>query len=374
MAEKTILLLGGYGHTGVCLAELILKETDVRLIVAGRSADKSREASARWNSLFPGQRVEGLSVDAADGKSLRSAIQHVDMALVASSSARHARLVAEACLESGCDYLDIQYSSQKYASLQGMAEQTYSVGLCFITEAGFHPGLPLALVRYVSSYFDALTKAIVSSAMKMKLEGPMPDSIYELIESFRDYQPLVIKEGRLTKSSQARRVDFQLEGLKVNLGTKLCFPMELEEMRFVGELFPSIKEAGFYVAGFNWFVDWLVTPITMTALKLCPEMAVSPMAKLFYWGVKTFTLPPFCTAMKVEAEGIKVGKPKKLTVFLCHEDEYVFTAIPVVACLLQYLDGSARKPGLHLMGQVVEPNRLLNDMKRMGIDVSVEEK
>ena len=46
-----------------------------------------------------------------------------------------------------------------------------------------------------------------------------------------------------------------------------------------------------------------------------------------------------------------------------------FTAIPVVACLLQYLDGSIRKPGLWLQANIVEPNRFMEDMKRMGIDV-----
>lgn len=45
--------------------------------------------------------------------------------------------------------------------------------------------------------------------------------------------------------------------------------------------------------------------------------------------------------------------------------------IPVVAYLKQYLDGSARKPGVHLMGYAAEPIRLFEDMQKMGALVSI---
>jgi saccharopine dehydrogenase (NAD+, L-lysine-forming) len=54
---------------------------------------------------------------------------------------------------------------------------------------------------------------------------------------------------------------------------------------------------------------------------------------------------------------------------LRHPDGYQFTAIPVAACIMQYLDGSARQPGLRMMGHAVDPARLLHDMVRMGIEI-----
>ncbi len=52
---------------------------------------------------------------------------------------------------------------------------------------------------------------------------------------------------------------------------------------------------------------------------------------------------------------------------LYHEDGYAFTAIPAAACLLQYHDGSISRPGLWLQANVVEPQRFMRDMLRMGI-------
>jgi saccharopine dehydrogenase (NAD+, L-lysine-forming) len=44
----------------------------------------------------------------------------------------------------------------------------------------------------------------------------------------------------------------------------------------------------------------------------------------------------------------------------------------MVACLLQVLDGSARKPGLHFQALLAEPVRLLKDLERMGVEVREE--
>jgi saccharopine dehydrogenase (NAD+, L-lysine-forming) len=88
-----------------------------------------------------------------------------------------------------------------------------------------------------------------------------------------------------------------------------------------------------------------------------------------FWGLKSFSKPPYGTLLKLETLGQKAGQHLEMDLTISHEDGYQLTAIPAAACLLQYLDGSIRKPGLWLQGHVVEPERLLSDMQRMGIKV-----
>jgi saccharopine dehydrogenase (NAD+, L-lysine-forming) len=83
--------------------------------------------------------------------------------------------------------------------------------------------------------------------------------------------------------------------------------------------------------------------------------------------------PPYQVMIAVEAKGLKNGAPAKVHARVGHPDGYELTAIPVVAYLKQYLDGSARKPGLHMMGQLAEPNRLFEDMERMGANIATFE-
>ena len=374
MPNKTFLILGGYGNTGLLLARLLLKETDLRLVLAGRSKEKALKAAAQLNNLYQGKRVSGIQLDAGDSESLKGTFKSVDFVLVASSTARYAKGVAEAALTAGIDYLDIQYSAEKVGVLKSMAREIKDSGRCFITEAGFHPGLPSALVRYCGQYFDSLERAFIYAALNQDWNISISDSTAdEFVGEFKDYRSLTFRNGRWQKSRMGGMFDFRKIDFGAGFGQRSCVPMTFEEMLAIPQMFPSIKETGFYIAGFNWFVDWIIFPVVMLGLKLWPGRAVKSMGKLMFWGMKTFSAPPYGIALQAEASGEKDGETKKIEVSLYHQDGYMFTAIPVVACLKQYLDGSIKKPGLWMMGHLVDPARLMKDMERLGIKVQVKD-
>lgn len=376
MNNNTSLMLGGYGGVGRTLARLLLQETDLRLVLAGRTIEKAEAAAAQFNTFFEGNRVVGMYADASDLASLRQAFKGVDFAVVASSTAKYAKEVAAAALEAGVDYLDVQYSSKKTGVLKSLSQEIEKAGRCFITDGGFHPGLPAALVHYVAQHFDRLEKAKVGSVIKYNYASlTIADStIHEFLEEMSDFEALTFKEGQWKKARMLGIMDYISMDFGREFGKQYCVPMFLEEMRSIPEIYPSLEEVGFFVAGvFNWFVDWLVLPLAAIALRIWHQRAIRPMGKLAKWGLNTFSKPPYGTLLKVEAHGEKDGQAKAMDVTIYHEDAYMFTAIPVAACLLQYLDGSIKKPGLWTQANIVEPNRLMKDMERMGVDVQIQD-
>lgn len=370
-----ILILGGYGNTGRLLAEYLLRETAVHLVLAGRNVARAQQTATALNNQFDDERVKGVFADARDPASLRDAFADAGIVVVAASTAEWAQNVARAALEAGIDYLDVQYSKHKTAVLQAMSGEIAEAGCCFITDGGFHPGLPAALIRHVAPCFDHLESANVGSAIK--IDWPSldlgPETMEEFVREFLDLQMLVFRDGKWKQTNPISMMKPATMDFGGEFGRQYCVPMFLEEMRGIPDLVPGIRETGFFVGGFNWFTDWFVSPLVLLGLKLSPQRGLWPLARLFRWSLNTFSRPPYGTILKLEARGQKEGRANAIDMTLYHQDGYVFTAVPVVATLLQLLDDSIRKPGLHWQAHIVEPGRLLRDMGRMGIKVQSTE-
>ncbi|MFA6240042.1 MAG: saccharopine dehydrogenase NADP-binding domain-containing protein [Candidatus Hydrogenedentales bacterium] len=368
-APHTILVLGGYGNTGLPLVAQILRETEARVIVAGRTRERAERAVAQFQHDFAPERVEAAVVDAADAKSLWNALSGVDVLVAASSTAKHVRTVASAALAARCDYLDVQYSTAKMRALASMRGEIEQAGRCFIADCGFHPGLPAALVRHVASQFDTLETANVSSIIQIDWDtlDLGRDTIDEFVGEFTDYEAQFFKEGAWNSASMWSTKDFRRVDFGPPFGERVCAPMLFEELRSLPQQIPGLRETGFFIAGFNPVTDNLVMPLAIVAFRYFPRMLGPAMARLMHWSMRRFARPPYECILRVDAQGQKDGRTMRAAIELRHTDGYLMTAIPVAACLKQMLIGGIRKPGLWTMGNVVETQRLFDDMARMGL-------
>ena len=193
-----ILILGGYGNTGRKLAEQLLRHTAVCLVLVGRDLEKARSLAARLNDRFDGKRVEGAFADASDPASLRRAFDGVDAVVVAASTAAWTQNVAAAALTVGADYLDVHYSAQKTAVLRELEAEIEAAGCCFVTDGGFHPGLPAALIRAVAPCFDQMERAVVGSVIKVNWSelDLSRETMVEFVGEFIDFRMTVFRDGR----------------------------------------------------------------------------------------------------------------------------------------------------------------------------------
>ncbi|MCP4116563.1 MAG: KR domain-containing protein [Desulfobacteraceae bacterium] len=82
MKKSNVLILGGYGGVGKSLARLMLKETDVELIIAGRREEKAREFAGVLSKEYSGNRVTSRYADASDSSSMAAAFREVDILMI----------------------------------------------------------------------------------------------------------------------------------------------------------------------------------------------------------------------------------------------------------------------------------------------------
>ena len=374
LSTATVVVLGGYGNAGRAIADGLLWETQARVVVAGRNLARAQEVAKALSEEHAEERIGALQVDAANPNALVKALKGAALVVVASSTAPYTRNVVAAALAAGCDYLDIQASKAKLKVLRSLAKKIKASGRCFITEAGFHPGLPSALVRFVGGRMTGLTEANVAGVMRLDWRSlQFSDSTAaEFVEVVRESRAGILRKGKWRRGYLSRGTGIRTFQFGAPFGPRRCTALHLEEMRALPQLFPSLREMGFFIAGFNWVVDKCVMPLGWLSLKICPCFTRGFLRRLFPWALAKFSRPPFGTMVKVEAKGQLDGKPSALTLVLHHEDAYVFTAVPVVACILQYVDGDIRRPGLWTMGNLVEPERFMADMARMGLPHRIE--
>lgn len=375
---RTLLLLGGYGNAGRPVAELLLKFTPghVRLAIAGRSLSKATAFTEDLNRRHEGNRVDAVLADASDQASLETAFRGASMVVVLSSTSQYTENVARAALEAGADYYDIILSSEKLAVLQKLSPKIQeSPDRIFITEGGFHPGLPAAMVRYVATKFDEIRTAEIGSVIWVdwrKVE--MSDStLEEMIVEFANMKSIIYVDGKwkdVGMMTSSKYMDFGNP-----IGRQYGVPWLFEELKPLPQEIPSLQQVAFYIGGLNWFVDYVLSPIIVLWQKLSPKAGRLLLGKMLHWGLKTFQKgEPFITVLQLESRGVTNGQDRRGVLRISHQDAYTLTAIPVVATILQYLDGDLRRSGgLSYQGLVVEPKRFLKDLEILGADVSYEE-
>jgi len=369
----TILIVGGYGNTGYYVAELLLQHTNAALVLAGRNEYKAKAAANRLRAQYAGE-VEGLRLDAGDEDQLRNAFKRCDLAILAASTYKQVDTIIRVAIETRTDYLDTQLSiALKIEALRRHEGAFTERGMTVITDAGFHPGLPAALVRHAALHFDQLEKANVSSYMGIpwgELEIST-NTMEEFAEELNHFEPLVFRRRKWERIPLTKLGDLAFD-FGEGVGRRTCMPMYMHELEALPAEIPSLEETGFFISGFNWFTDNIATVLAMLATRMNVGWLTRLAGRFFFWSAGAFAKPPFITLLQLEALGTDGGAKKKMTIRLAHEDSYLFTAIPVVACVMQYLE-NAHEPGFYFQSGFLKPDTLLQVLSKLGIQTQVSE-
>jgi hypothetical protein len=357
-----IAILGAYGNAGRAVARLLRLHADDDLLLLGRHPTRAELETEKLKSLEGGGSVSWAAVDARNADRLRKVLDGCDVMVVAASTVPQTAELADAAMDAGCDWLDLNLAAaSKHTALRVRETRMKEAGRCFVTDGGVHPGAPGALVRYAAARMP-LRRAWVAARFDLdwaSLRFSRP-TVEEFLDELSAAELRLLREGLWVRGYRyARTFDFGAP-----LGRALCVPMHLPELLEVRDAHPELEGLGFFVAGMGPVVDWLVMPVTVLGSRVFP-FARNAFADFLGWGLATFADAGRGAAVLLRAEG---PEGESLDLRLFHEDAYVLTAAPVVATLLQWSE--ARAPGLHTQAMFVDAERFVADLPLLGIATS----
>lgn len=365
MASR-ILIIGGYGYAGNAIAKLLLEQTDLEIVIGGRDLQKARSLADRFNRSSNKNRVDAIAVDASSRPTLLEAFSKIQLVVVASPTVQYTRTVCDAALEAGIDYIDCQISAKhKIEVLQQLKPRIERNEHCFITDAGYHPGLPGIMVQRAAEVLDVLETAQIGVLMKIDWSAYKftDTSALELLGELNHYKPLLFNNGLWHENWKAvKTFDFGAP-----FGEYKCMPFYLEELRSLPTQHPAIRNLECYLTSFNPVTNRVAIPLTIIGTKLSAEKGARRLAPFFRWTLERFSKPPYGNVLKMEAIGEQADETAHMQIEIRHNDPYALTAAPVVACIQQYL--KKRQAGLWFPAQYVEPGPFFDNLKKMGIEV-----
>ncbi len=367
--ERRILLLGAAGNTGSRIARFLLRQRPTaRLVLAGRRSEPLEKLANALAGEYPDSPCPTRVIDVSNEASLRANLDDIGLAIVASSTSEYVENTVRALIRADSDYIDPQVGAGKIERLRGLAPEVTSAGIVAMTDAGFNPGLQAVLFRYAATRMQVVEKAVVATGAFMdfsKVDGSQATK-EEMVGGFASASLGLYRDGQWRPASAMSgvRVDFGEP-----LGVRKCVPVKLEEMVPLPAAYPSLRELTHVSCGFNKLTNGLVLPMVMLGERIAPGRLRRPLGALMTWSLR-FTKPPFACVCQAELDGHQDGKPAQVLVRVSHADGYDLTAIPIVASVLQWLDGGLRQPGVHTLGNLVEPVRFVDDLERMGVQVT----
>lgn len=364
-----IVMLGASGNAGREVARLLSAElaaTD-ELVLVGRDAD--RLAATRAVTTGPAA-VRVAQVDLFDDPALAAVVAGAGQVVVTAGVPERTGALARIVLEAGADWIDTMLSGRvKLDALRRLEPEIVASGRCFVTDAGFHPGLPAAMVRWAADRLEVVEEADVFAGLRIdwRARSLADSTVAEMLDEFDDFDLTTWIDGRHRRLrwSECPTVDFGPP-----IGRKQCTPMPLAELKSLPVTYPSLRRCGFYITGFSPAMDYLVLPVLMGMTRFG---ALRPAAaRLVRWSLDRLAKhpPPHRLVLRLDAAGRHGDQPATASVTVSGDDGYLMTAAPVAACLRRIRDGSIRRPGLWLQAHLVDPETVFEDLQGYGLTVT----
>jgi hypothetical protein len=279
---KRVLIIGGYGNFGSYIARALATDSNITILIGGRSNEKADEFARSLAAINPASGCV-LDIDADLESRLRELRPHIVVHTTGPFQSQDHR-VARAAICAGAHYLDLADARQFVGTIGELDDDAKAAGVAVITGASSVPCLTAAFIDRYRSQFARLESAVYGIAAAQATNRGLGTAAAIL--------SYVGKPFMIWATGKPKQV-FGWQGLHAlrypELGLRLFGYCDVPDLEVFPTRYPELRELSF-VAGHEvkllhigtWLLSWIVRLRLMKSLSPHAERLLK-LSFLFDW-------------------------------------------------------------------------------------------
>lgn len=255
---KRILIIGGYGNFGSFISGALAQQSNIRLIIAGRSLDKAQKFTAGLDAVCA---PEAVALDI--NNDITDVLSRIKPDIVIHTSGPFQTQgydVAKACIDQGCHYIDLADGRKFVDGITYLDTAAKEAGVLVVSGASSVPCLTSALVDHYKGEFEVLESLDYGITTAQKTARGLATTAAILIYTGKAFPTLV--DGKIKtiygwQNLHARKYP--------ELGWRLLGNCDVPDLALFPKRYPELKNVRFY-AGLEisfihislWMLSWFV--------------------------------------------------------------------------------------------------------------------
>ncbi|GBF74278.1 hypothetical protein PA598K_02614 [Paenibacillus sp. 598K] len=349
--KDNIIVVGGYGHVGQQICELLAERYPGRVIAAGRNLERAQAFAAT-----SGGRILPMRLDVSaepDEETLRGA-RLVIMCLDQQEPA-----FVRACLSRGIHYVDISADYSFLAQVEPLHALAAESGATAVLSVGLAPGLTNLLARLTSSRLDAAEKLEITVLLGMGDTHGDAALGWTIDHSASDFEMLDQASGerrRIVSLGEGKRIPFG-----GTLGDRKAYRFNFADQHIVSRTLgiPDVSTRLCLDPG------WLTGALAgAKRLGLLRPLRLPALRSLAVRAFASVSLGQPLYAVHVRASGLRGDDPAYAEAVLVGQREAEITAMTaaLVADRLYARDG---KGGVYHIEQLLRYEELASELQHL---------
>ena len=309
-----ILIIGGYGVFGGRLVELLADQSDLTLIVAGRSLARAEAKSQVLAARISTKAVLEPAMFDRDGD-LAKQISALAPDLIVDASGPFQTYgddpykVVKAAIAHGANYLDLADGSDFVNGVAAFDAEAKQQGVYVLAGASSFPVLTAAVVRHLAhelEQVDTITAGIAPSPY-----AGIGLNVIRAIASYAGQQVTLTRDGRTTYGyglTETRRYTIAPPG-KTPLNDRLFSLVDAPDLQLLPQVWPSVRTVWTGAGPVPAILHRMLIAMSW-AVRLRAWPSLSFGAPLFHWAINRVRWGEHRGGMFVEINGTdQDGKP-----------------------------------------------------------------